>query len=112
MPNGSRFPTRVASLHNTVVLIGGSGRIQQLVGQATLAASGGRVVRVELKHAATLCAEERPYAIVVAEELYDFGGAELDALARDLNAGLVVAPDSVALPVLTALLQEEAVRLG
>ncbi|MBK6513961.1 MAG: hypothetical protein IPG04_07495 [Polyangiaceae bacterium] len=99
-------------MHNTIVLVGGVDRLAEVALKAAFAASAARVVRADINNAATICAEERPYAILVAEEVYDFGGPEFDALGRDLHAGVVVAPDTVALAVLTAMFQEEAVRLG
>lgn len=99
-------------LSNCVVLIGGTGRLEQLANQAAISASGARVIRAEVSDAATVCAELRPYAILVAKDVYEFGGSEFDALARDVDAGLLVVPEQIAAPVLSAALLEEAVRLG
>lgn len=108
----SRFPTRITGLSNAVVLIGGNGELTFTAQNAALSASGAHVMRAELASSATVCAEVRPYAIIVANDVYDFGGAEFDALARDVDAGLVVVPSTVQLGVLAALLSEEALRLG
>lgn len=108
----SRFQTLVTSLSNTVVLVGGGGRLAHSALDAAMASSGARLVTTELSRAATVCAEARPYAIVIPQEVYDFGGSEFDALARDVGAGLVVVPQGVAPSVLAAMLQEEAMRLS
>jgi hypothetical protein len=108
----SRFPTRITEVSNAVVLVGG---VEPLVACARLAAakaSAARLIPAEVTTLATVCAESRPYAIVIAEDLYDFGGPEFDALARDVGAGLVVVPTKVQLGVLAALVAEEAIRLG
>lgn len=93
-------------------MIGGTGRLQQLANQAAASASGARVIRAEMADAATVCAELRPYAILVTKDVYEFGGSEFDALARDIDAGLVVVPEQIAAPVLSAALLDEAARLG
>lgn len=108
----SRFPTRITAVSNAVVLIGGNGELTFTSQNAALSASGAYVVRAEIAASATVCAEVRPYAIIVPNDVYDFGGAEFDALARDIGAGLVVVPSTVQLGVLAALLSEEALRLG
>lgn len=108
----SRFPTRITALSNAVVLVGGNGGLAFTAQNAALSASGAHVVRAELASSATVCAEVRPYAIIVPNDVYDFGGAEFDALARDIDAGLLVVPSTVQLGVLAAMLSEEALRLG
>jgi hypothetical protein len=108
----SRFPTRITALSNAVVLVGGNGELAFTAQNAALSASGAHVVRAELASSATVCAEVRPYAIIVPNDVYDFGGAEFDALARDVDAGLLVVPSSIQLGVLAAMLSEEALRLG
>ena len=108
----SRFPTRLVSQSNCVVLVGGAGLLKETVQYATLSASGAQAVPAEVASAASVAAEMRPYAIIVPEDVYQFGGQEFDALARDVDAGLVVVPRNVPLAVLTAMLGEEASRLG
>lgn len=95
-----------------MVLVGAHGRLVTATTLATTSASGGTLIRAVVSDAATVCAENRPYAIVIPQEVYDFGGSEFDALARDLSAGLVVVPSTVPAAVLGALLIEEASRLG
>lgn len=109
---GSRFPTRHAEVSNTVVLIGTSGVLAYTSEQAAMEASGAQLLRAGVSEAATVCAEVRPYAIVIGADIYEFGGREFDLLARDIGAGLVVAPAKIDPSVLTAVLQEEARRLG
>jgi len=108
----SRKPTFIATLSNCVVLVGGEGRLATVVSDAALSASGAHTFLAELASAATVCAEERPYAIVIPDDIYDFGGSEFDALAKDLGAGLVIVPSGIRTQVLTAMICEEATRLG
>ena len=108
----SRNPTLVTELSNCVVLIGGEPQLVASVTDAALSASGAHTIRAELASAATICAQVRPYAIVIPDDLYDFGGAEFDALAKDVGAGLVIVPSAVRTPVLSAMIAEEAARLG
>ncbi|NUP05714.1 MAG: hypothetical protein HOW73_06595 [Polyangiaceae bacterium] len=112
LAHASRLPTLLTSLSNTVVLIGGARRLEYVAGHAALGASGAALEQTDVSHAATVCTEKRPYAIIVPKDVYEFGGSEFDALARDVAAGLVIVPEGVGIPVLTALLQEEAFRLG
>lgn len=108
----SRFPTRLTAQSNCIVMVGGAGLLLETVKYAALTASGAQAIPTEVTSAASVVTEMRPYAIVVPEDVYEFGGAEFDALARDVDAGLVVVPRTVALAVLTAMLGEEAARLG
>jgi hypothetical protein len=108
----SRFPTVVATLSNVVVAVGVGGALIATAKHAALRASGASVVRADVQSAATVVAELRPYAILVPKDLYEFGGTEFDALARDVDAQLLVVADTIQLPVLSTLLSEAAVRLG
>lgn len=108
----SRFPTRITELSNAVVLVGGTEPLVECARLAAAKASAARLIGAEVASLATVCAEARPYAIIIPEELYDFGGPEFDALARDVGAGVVVVPAKVQLGVLAALVAEEAIRLG
>jgi hypothetical protein len=108
----SRIPTRITALANAVVLVGGTEELVFTAQNAALSASGAHVLRAEVASSATVCAEVRPYAIILPNDVYEFGGAEFDALARDLDAGLVVVPSTIQLGVLAAMLAEEALRLG
>ena len=106
------MPTRVAGLSNVVVLVGGPEPLATRTRAAAASASAAHVHATGVASLATVCAEMRPYAIIIPNDLYEFGGPEFDALARDLNAGLVVVPTGVQQAVLVALLSEEAARLG
>lgn len=108
----SRVPTLLVELSNCVLLIGGEGTLETVVERAAMAACGARVIRAGLQKLTTVATENRPFAIVVAKEIYEFGGAELDALARDVSAELIPVPHTVQAPVLTALLIEAAARLS
>lgn len=94
------------------MVVGALGKLVETCGRAAMNASAARALSTDVKGAATLVAELRPYAIVIPEEVYDFGGAEFDALARDVGAGLVVVPPAIQEGLLVALLMEEAARLG
>ncbi len=95
-----------------MILVGADGQLVETVRQATLFASGGRLVQATLKDLATSAAELRPYAIVVPREVYDFGGGELDALAKDVGAGLLVVAHTIQVELLITSLGDEAARLG
>jgi len=79
---------------------------------AALTASGAHLIFASVAHVATVAAEVRPYALIVPRVVYEFGGDEFDALARDLDTELVVVPEEIRLPVLSTLLAEAAQRLG
>ncbi len=80
--------------------------------RAAMSASGARLIKADLGKLTTVATENRPFAIIVPKEIYEFGGSELDALARDVMAELLVVPHSVQSAVLTALLVEAAARLS
>jgi hypothetical protein len=104
--------TRVSFLSNAVVLVAASPGLAMTTKAAALEVSGGSVVPADISSVATVAAEIRPYAIVIPRDVYEFGASEFDALARDLDTGMVVVPDGVRLAVLAATLGEEAQRLG
>ncbi len=106
------MPTKVAQMANLVVLVGGDGELEETTRQAAMYASGAALVVTPVASLATVAAERRPYAIVVPRHLYDFGGSELDALARDVGAGLFVVNESVQVELLRASLADAASRLG
>ena len=102
----------MTTLANAVVLVAASPGLSITVKHAVLEASGGLVIVCDLSSMTTVAAESRPYAIVVPRDVYEFGRSEFDALARDLDTGLVVVPEGVRLAVVSAMLSEEAMRLG
>jgi hypothetical protein len=112
MAKHSRMPTRITQIANAIVVVCSAERLAITTKQAAMGASAGFVVRAKLSEVATVAAETRPYAIVVEQEIYDFGSAEFDALAKDLEAELLPCKPTIQQAVLTALLQEAAVRLG
>lgn len=79
---------------------------------SALNASGADVLPCDVSSVATVVAECRPYALIVPRVLYEFGGDEFNALARDVDAELVVVPEGIKLAVLTTILSEAAQRLG
>jgi hypothetical protein len=102
----SRAPTRVSDITNTVLLVGGSDRLAVWCDDAAAAASGAMIERCDMKTAATAATQIRPFAIVIPEDLYEFDTTELDALARDVQASLVVVSESIEREELMALLLE------
>jgi hypothetical protein len=51
-----------------------------------------RIEITDVAGTATIVAKWRPFAVVLAEELYEFDPREFDALARDVGAEIVVVP--------------------
>lgn len=101
----------MTELSNVVVLIGGSPRLAEATKRAATSACGARLAIATIENAATVATATRPFGLVVPKELYEFGGSEFDALARDIRAELIVVPDAIQSPVLTALLIEAASHL-
>lgn len=100
----SRAPTRVNDITNTVLLVGGSDRLAVWCDDAAAAASGAMLERCEVKTAASAATQIRPFAIIIPEDLYEFDSGEFDALARDVQASLVVVSENIARETLMALL--------
>jgi hypothetical protein len=75
-----------------VVVVGGPGKLVDAAKKAAAVEAGAIVVACELNDAATTAAKNRPFALVVSQEVYDFDAAEFDALARDVNATAIVVP--------------------
>ncbi|MFO0616610.1 MAG: hypothetical protein U0414_28715 [Polyangiaceae bacterium] len=111
MARRSRVPTIITELSNVVVLIGGSPRLAEAARRAALSACGARVTTATVEMAATVATASRPFGLIVPKDIYEFGGSEFDALARDIRAELIVVPDSIQSPVLTALIIEAASHL-
>ncbi len=112
MARRSRVPTLITELSNVVVSVGATGRLLESIDRAASAACGAHVFHANLKNAASIATESRPFALIVAKDMYEFGGEEFDALARDVRAELIVVPHTVQSPVLTALIVEAASRLS
>ena len=108
----SRVPTLLTELSNCVVVVGASGRLLESIDRAASVACGAHVFHANLKNAASVATQARPFALIVAKDMYEFGGAEFDALAKDVSAELIVVPHTVQSPVLTALIVEAAARLS
>lgn len=84
-----------------VVVIGGPDALIEAVRRASSNATSARLVTTDIADAATNVARERPFAIVVSDEIYGFDADEFDALARDVNAVLIALPtDGVPLTTL------------
>jgi hypothetical protein len=84
-----------------VVVIGGPDALIEAAKRASGVATSARVVTTDIASAATHVARERPFAIVVSDEVYAFDASEFDALARDVSSILIALPtDGVPLKLL------------
>lgn len=89
----SARPTREQLALVSVVVVGGPDALVEAVRRCSGAVSrSARVIRTQLASAATQIARERPFAIVISKELYEFDADEFDALARDVAATLLDLP--------------------
>src|ERR1700754_1653425 len=104
----SRRPTLEHSPVIAVVVIGGPDPLIDATRRAVMLATNARVVTTDIAGAATTVARERPFAIVVSDEIYAFDSGEFDALARDVRAVLIALPTD-GVPV--KLLQERLTPL-
>lgn len=82
-------PTTVPRPASVVVVVGGPADLVAAVRQAAGVAAAARVETAELSNAATVVATERPFAVVMSEDMYSFDAAEFEALARDVGASLI-----------------------
>jgi hypothetical protein len=86
-------PTREQIALVSIVVVGGPDTLIEAVRRCAGDVSrGARVVRTQVPSAATHIARERPFAIVLSEELYAFDAEEFDALARDVRATVLALP--------------------
>lgn len=77
----------------SIVVVGGPDTLIEAVRRCAGAVSrGARVVKTQIATAANHIARERPFAIVISDELYAFDANEFDALARDVRASLLALP--------------------
>ena len=86
----SRHPTVERHSIPSVLVVGGSRLLVDATDKAANLPTVTAIKTCEIKGAATLAAQIRPYAIVVNDSLYGFDSAEFDALARDVGAAVVV----------------------
>jgi hypothetical protein len=82
-------PTTIPKPSSVVVVVGGPTDLIAAVRQAAGVAAAARVETAELANAATVVATQRPFAIVMSEDVYSFDAAEFEALARDVGAALI-----------------------
>lgn len=86
-------PTREQIALVSIVVVGGPDSLVEAVRRCAGGVSrGARVVRAQIQSAADHIARERPFAIVLSEELYAFDAEEFDALARDVRAIALALP--------------------
>lgn len=104
----SRRPTLEHKPVISVVVIGGPDTLYEATQRAASLATSANVLRAEVSAATTLVARERPFAIVVSDEIYGFDAGEFDALARDVQSALIALPTD-GIPVRT--LQERLTPL-
>jgi hypothetical protein len=77
----------------SIVVVDGPATLIEAVRRAAGAVSrSARVVRADIASAATDVARERPFAILISDQLYAFDADEFEALARDVRATLLPLP--------------------
>jgi hypothetical protein len=76
----------------SLIVVGGPDALVEAVKRASSLATNAKIVTTDLAGAATQVARERPFAIVVSDEVYAFDAGEFDALARDVQAVLIALP--------------------
>jgi hypothetical protein len=75
-----------------VVVIGGPDELVEATRRAASLVTNASLVASDVAGAATNVARARPFAVVISDELYGFDAREFDALARDVQARLIVLP--------------------
>lgn len=75
-----------------VVVIGGPDELVEATRRAASLVTNATLVTTDVGGAATNVARARPFAVVISDELYCFDSREFDALARDVQARLIVLP--------------------
>jgi hypothetical protein len=75
-----------------VVVIGGPDELIEASRRSASLVTNATLVTSDVGSAATNVARARPFAVVMSDELYGFDSREFDALARDVQARLIVLP--------------------
>jgi hypothetical protein len=75
-----------------VVVIGGPDELVEASRRSASLVTNATLVTSDVATAATNVARARPFAVVISDELYGFDSREFDALARDVQARLIVLP--------------------
>jgi hypothetical protein len=75
-----------------VVVIGGPDELVEASRRSASLVTNASLVTSDVATAATNVARARPFAVVISDELYGFDSREFDALARDVQARLIVLP--------------------
>jgi hypothetical protein len=76
-----------------VVVVGGSDALVQACHEVVRRGVPARVEPCDLANVTTVVARWKPYAIVVPDTLLEFDAQEFQALARDVRAQIVRAPE-------------------
>lgn len=95
---------------NIVLVVASSDELWETAKRAARAASFSDVTRAPIAKANTTAATLRPFALVVEDHLSEFAAGEMDALARDVGAVLIVCAASVSQKLLQASLEDAANR--
>lgn len=103
----SRRPTLQQRSQLSIVVVGGGLALLGAVRQAALEMTTAQVVPTDLAGAANAVSEKRPFALVVAQGIHSLDAPEFSALARDVGARLIVAPERLTEDRLVALLVPE-----
>lgn len=75
-----------------VVVIGGPDELVEATRRSASLVTNATLLTSDVASAATNVARARPFAVVMSDELYGFDSREFDALARDVQARLIVLP--------------------
>lgn len=82
--------TTIPTADAIVVVVGGPPALIEATRRAAGIVAAARVETAELGTAATLLATHRPFAVVISEDVFAFDAGEFRALARDVNASLIL----------------------
>ena len=76
-----------------IVVVGGTEALVEACHEVVLRGVPARIEPCDIASVATVVARWKPYAIVVPESLLEFDAREFEALARDVRAQIVRAPE-------------------
>lgn len=88
----SALVTQKARVVTIVVVVGGPNELIEATRNAAAASVGALTIACDIGEAATQVAQNRPFAIVMNDDLYNFDTAEFNALAKDVNATIIPFP--------------------
>ena len=89
---GSNLKTKKLSDTPVVLAVALPADVVRASARAAIDAAGARLQTSDLENVATNAARYRPFAILIAQDVYEFDAAEFDDLARDVDATLLTVP--------------------